>query len=61
MQDLVLLFEYFGFNNVITYLQTGNVLFDSNETNFEKIIKIIGNGIYKELGYRVTVILRILK
>ena len=58
MQDLVLLFESFGFNNVKTYLQSGNVLFDSDETDSAKLIKIIDNGIFKELGYRVTVILR---
>ena len=58
MQDLAELFESFGFNNVKTFLQTGNVLFDSDETDFSKIIKIIDDGIFKELGYRVTVILR---
>ncbi len=58
MHDLVLLFESCGFNNVKTFLQTGNVLFDSEETDTVKIIKIIDDGIFKELGYRVTVILR---
>ena len=58
MQDLAKLFKSFGFNNVKTYLQTGNVLFDSDETDSVKIIKIIDDGIYNELGYRVTVILR---
>jgi uncharacterized protein (DUF1697 family) len=58
MQDLAKLFESFGFNNVKTYLQTGNILFDSDETDSEKIIKIIDDGIYQELGYKVTVILR---
>ena len=58
MQDLVKLFESFGFNNVKTYLQTGNVLFDSEETDSTKIIKIIDYGIFNKLGYKVTVILR---
>ncbi len=58
MQDLAELFESFGFNNVKTYLQTGNVLFDSDETDTTRILKIIDGGIFKELGYRVTVILR---
>ena len=58
MQDLALLFKSFGFKHVKTYLQTGNVLFDSDETDFAKIVKIIDEGIYKELGYKVTVILR---
>lgn len=58
MQDLVLLFESFGFSDVKTYLQSGNVLFDSDETDTSKIIKIIDDGIFNKLGYRVTVILR---
>ena len=58
MQDLVVLFESFGFSNVKTYLQTGNVLFNSDDTDPAKILKIIDNGIFKKLGYRVTVILR---
>ena len=58
MQELAILFESFGFNNIKTYLQTGNVLFDSDETDSDKIIKIIDDGIFKELGYSVTVILR---
>jgi uncharacterized protein (DUF1697 family) len=58
MQDLALLFDSFGFSNVKTYLQTGNVLFESDETDTAKIIKIIDEGIYKILGYSVTVILR---
>ena len=58
MQDLVLLFESFGFYNVKTYLQTGNILFDSDKTDTVRILKIIDDGIFKELGYRVTVILR---
>ncbi len=55
MQELVLLFESFGFNNVKTYLQTGNVLFDSDEIDSAKIIN---DGIFKVRDYRVTVILR---
>ena len=50
MQDLVKLFESFGFNNVKTYLQTGNVLFDSEETDTDIILKVIDNGIFEELG-----------
>ena len=58
MQDLAKLYESFGFKKVRTYLQTGNVLFDSDETDSFKIISIIEDGIYQELDYRVTAILR---
>lgn len=58
MHDLALLYESIGFNNIKTYLQTGNVLFDSKDKNISQIVKIINDGIFNELGYRVTVILR---
>ncbi len=58
MQDLVLLFESFGFNSVNTYLQTGNVLFDSNETDITKLTNLIEDKLFTELGYTITVIIR---
>ncbi len=58
MKDLAKLFESFGFNNVKTYLQTGNVLFDSNETDIAKLTDFIEEKLIKELGYKVTVIIR---
>ncbi len=58
MQDLAKLYESFGFNNVKTYLQTGNVLFDSEETDTAKLTDFIEEKLLKELGYKVTVIIR---
>ncbi|NHZ85743.1 MAG: DUF1697 domain-containing protein [Planctomycetia bacterium] len=58
MQDLAKLFESFGFNNVKTYLQTGNVLFDSDETETLKLTNFIEEKLFTELGYKVTVIIR---
>ncbi|NHZ86925.1 MAG: DUF1697 domain-containing protein, partial [Planctomycetia bacterium] len=58
MKDLAKLFESFGFNNVKTYLQTGNVLFDSNETNIAKLTNLIEEKLFEALGYKVTVILK---
>ena len=58
MQDLTKLFESFGFNNVKTYLQTGNVLFDSDETDTAKLTNFIEDKLFEELGYKITVILR---
>jgi uncharacterized protein (DUF1697 family) len=58
MKDLTKLFESFGFNNVRTYLQTGNVLFDSDETDTAKLTTFIEEKLLKELGYKVTVIIR---
>ena len=37
MSELKKMFEQVGFTNVITYIQTGNVVFSSNETSKEKL------------------------
>lgn len=37
MADLKTCFEEMGFANVVTYIQSGNVLFDSNETDQLKL------------------------
>ena len=58
MQELAILFESFGSNNVKTFLQTGNILFDSNETDTTKLTNLIEESLFEKLGYNVTVILR---
>jgi len=56
MVDLRKMFESFGFDNIQTYLQTGNVIFESKATpNLEGLIE---NQLAEALGYRVEVFLR---
>jgi uncharacterized protein (DUF1697 family) len=57
MADLKLMFENIGISNVKTYIQSGNVLFSSNEDE-EFLCKKIENEIEKVFGFSVTVVLR---
>lgn len=58
MKNLIELYESLGFQNVITYLQSGNVLFNTKITEINKITGIIEKGIKKNLGYDVNVLIK---
>jgi uncharacterized protein (DUF1697 family) len=55
MSDLKSLFEEIGFRNVETYIQSGNVIFSSNEKSGEKLKSKISSGIKKRFGFDVQV------
>ena len=50
MADLKKSFELLGFTSVKTYLNSGNVIFSTYETNVKELIKRIENMIQKEFG-----------
>ena len=56
MSDLKSLFEKTGFQNVETYIQSGNVIFSSNEKSSEKLEQKISSAIKKTFGFDVKVI-----
>lgn len=56
MSQLKNLFEKIGFNNVKTYIQTGNVLFNSSNTSNNSIEVIIKEAIFNEFGFDVPVL-----
>jgi uncharacterized protein (DUF1697 family) len=58
MADLRRLVESLGFEDVSTYIQTGNVLFKSAESNRGKLTALIEEGIEAETGYKTTVFVR---
>jgi uncharacterized protein (DUF1697 family) len=58
MADLKTLFEELKFTNVRTYIQSGNVVFDTRKGNREAIVKIIEKGISDRYGFDVKVLLR---
>ena len=58
MADLTGMFESAGLSNVRTYIQSGNVLFESMEKNPEKLRESLENHLEGILGKRITVILR---
>ena len=47
-----------GIKNISTYIQSGNVAFDSAETDKEKLIAKIEARLLKELGWEVKTLLR---
>jgi uncharacterized protein (DUF1697 family) len=58
MADLKVLFEKLGCKNVQTYIQSGNVIFNSSENELESKISL---AIKKQYGYDVPVIIRSLE
>lgn len=58
MEDLSRLFTRCGLSNVTTYIQSGNVIFESMETNVTELAETIEKKLYKTLGQKVSVLLR---
>jgi len=58
MEDLKRMLTSFGLKNVKTYIQSGNIIFESTEADSGKLVQKIGKGLRKELDYDVPVILR---
>ena len=58
MSELKALYETLGFQQVITYVQSGNVIFDSPDADRLEISAKIGNGIQQTFGYRVPIHIR---
>jgi uncharacterized protein (DUF1697 family) len=58
MEDLVALFVANGYTSVKTYLQTGNVAFDSSKKDAVKLRATLEAQLNQALGYPVTVVLR---
>jgi len=58
MEDLRKIFEGMGFKNVRTYIQSGNVKFETGKLKPELVNKKIESQLKKTLGYDVIVITR---
>lgn len=58
MEELKKMFESLKFKNVKTFIQSGNVVFDSSEKDFDFLGKKIEKHLHKSLGYEVTTVLR---
>ncbi len=55
MAELKNMFENLGFDNVKTYIQSGNVVFNSKENEVSTLEKLIRKGIEKEFGFDVHI------
>ena len=58
MAELKALYESLGFKNVATYIQSGNVIFQSEEDSPDGVEASIERAIEKKFGFPVTVIVR---
>ena len=58
MDDLKALYESLGLQDAIPYLQTGNVVFRSDEADVARLRRHIEDGIEKQFGFHVEVIVR---
>jgi len=58
MADLKSLYESLEFENVITYIQSGNVIFDTQTQNKQEIITAIESAIQSTYGFHVPVQIR---
>ncbi|MEI8272742.1 MAG: DUF1697 domain-containing protein [Paludibacter sp.] len=57
MIDLRDLFIQLGFSDVRSYIQSGNIIFDSNLIDSKSIEKSISEGILKRFGFAVQIVL----
>lgn len=58
MQDLQAMFLSLGFGNVRTYIQSGNVVFESGESSGDGLVPMIEERIRETFGFEVPVIIR---
>lgn len=57
MADLKLCFEEMGCTNVVTYIQSGNVMFDSNENELPELSRRIENLLSERFSYQSKIVL----
>ncbi|AXG69990.1 hypothetical protein KORDIASMS9_02219 [Kordia sp. SMS9] len=58
MAELRILLSKLGFENVQTYIQSGNVVFKSEEKDQKKLERQISEGIKKQYDYDVPVLIK---
>ena len=58
MADLKILFELLGFQNIITYIQSGNVIFDAAVENRTELKSRIEKAIEEKYNFHVPVMIR---
>ena len=58
MKDLTAMFTKAGCNDVRTYIQSGNVVFQAGPTLAKRVPDLIGKAIHTRFGYRIPVVTR---
>lgn len=58
MVDLKEVFASLGFQNIRTLLASGNVIFEANNTEQDKLVSVIEQGLEKQFGRHIDVLVR---
>ena len=58
MNELKLLYESLNFQNVVTYIQSGNIIFEQTDSEYSVLSKNIEEKILGAFGFNVTVFIR---
>src|SRR5262249_25545797 len=58
MEALRRTFEGLGYENVRSYVNSGNLVFETRKTDDGKLAKTIHNAIERQLGFDVSVMIR---
>ena len=58
MKSLKQTFEKKGMKSVVTYLHTGNIIFEHDGLSMVDLTHILGKGIYEDFGLRINVVVR---
>ena len=58
METLRATFESLGFKNVKSYINSGNIAFDTAKTSDAKLAAKIHDAIQKEFGFNISVMVR---
>ena len=58
MEDLKKLYESLNFSNVLTYIQSGNIIFECKEEKLNVLSKIIEQGIKEEYNFDVKTLIK---
>lgn len=58
MADLKDLYVALGFEQIVSYIQSGNVVFETPETDTKKLEHMISDAIQKQYGYDVACVIR---
>jgi len=61
MTELKACFESLGFQDVSTYIQSGNVLFSANEANQLKLTSLVEKALSRTLNYQLRVVVKSLR
>lgn len=58
MKKLKITFEKLGFTNVVTYINSGNIVFEDNLKKKNVIIREIESGIKNDFGFKIKVLVK---